>query len=440
MIGALAEAGAALGRDDYLDAAVGTAEFVRTRMRDEAGRLLRTWKDGDARLNAYLEDHAYLLEALLALYEATFDVRWFDAARETADAMIERFADADSGGFFTTSHDHEELIARRKDIDDHPIPSGNSSAAYGLLRLAALTGEQLVRGPRRRCLSAAPAGRAVAPAGRRPPAAGDRLPPRADVKEVALVGPTAATPPSSPGSSASGLRPHLVLAGGPEGTDRPELMAGRTPLGGAAAAYVCERFACQAPGLRAERARRASARLGPGRLPVMATKSKPASAKQVATAYFDAIKARDVDAMAAVWKPGSTDHFYGMAELRVPEDLKAWFGNLFRAFPDFVMEVADMVAYGDKAAVRWTATGTFTGPGKFEGLTATGSRVELEGLDLLTISDGLIVENRAYTNAMEMARQMGAMPPAGSVGEKAMFGAVNARTAAAGAIQRLRDR
>lgn len=172
----------------------------------------------------------------------------------------------------------------------------------------------------------------------------------------------------------------------------------------------------------------------------MATKSKPASAKQVATAYFDAIKARDVDAMAAVWKPGSTDHFYGMADLRVPEDLRAWFGNLFRAFPDFVMEVADMVAYGDKAAVRWTATGTFTGPGKFEGLTATGARVELEGLDLLTISDGLIVENRAYTNAMEMARQMGAMPPAGSVGEKAMFGAVNARTAAAGAIQRLRDR
>lgn len=172
----------------------------------------------------------------------------------------------------------------------------------------------------------------------------------------------------------------------------------------------------------------------------MATKSKPASAKQVATAYFDAIKARDVDAMAAVWKPGSTDHFYGMAALRVPEDLRAWFGNLFRAFPDFVMEVADMVAYGDKAAVRWTATGTFTGPGKFEGLTATGAGVELEGLDLLTISDGLIVENRAYTNAMEMARQMGAMPPAGSVGEKAMFGAVNARTAAAGAIQRLRDR
>jgi steroid delta-isomerase-like uncharacterized protein len=172
-----------------------------------------------------------------------------------------------------------------------------------------------------------------------------------------------------------------------------------------------------------------------------ATKAKKApSAKQVASAYFDAIRERDVEAMAAVWKPGSTDYFYGMAELRVPEDLKAWFSNLFRAFPDFVMEVEDMVAYGDKAAVRWSATGTFTGEGKFEGLAATGARVELEGLDLLTIEDGKIVENRAYTNAMEMARQMGAMPPAGSLGEKAMFGMVNARTAGTGFLKRARDR
>ena len=69
-------------------------------------------------------------------------MRWFDAARETADAMIERFADPERGGFFTTSNDHEQLVARRKDVDDHPIPSGNSAAAYGLLRLAALTGER----------------------------------------------------------------------------------------------------------------------------------------------------------------------------------------------------------------------------------------------------------------------------------------------------------
>ena len=111
-IGALADAGAVLGRGDYLDAARACAAFVWERMRDPGGHLLRTWKDGEAKLNAYLEDHAYLVEALLTLYEATFEVRWFDAARETADAMIDRFADPENGGFFTTSSDHEKLIAR----------------------------------------------------------------------------------------------------------------------------------------------------------------------------------------------------------------------------------------------------------------------------------------------------------------------------------------
>ena len=123
------------------DAARARAEFVLGELRDADGRLLRTWKDGEAKLNAYLEDHAFLLEALLSLYEATFEPRWFAEARALADTMIERFADDDNGGFFETSSDHEQLVARRKDLEDHPIPSGNSSAAYGLLRLAALTGE-----------------------------------------------------------------------------------------------------------------------------------------------------------------------------------------------------------------------------------------------------------------------------------------------------------
>ena len=142
MIAALADAGAATGRQDYIDAASACARFVMESMRTSDGHLLRTWKEGEARLNAYLEDHAFLVEALLRLYEATLEVRWFDAARETSDTMIERFADDERGGFFTTSNDHEELIARRKDVGDHPIPSGNSSAAYALLRLAALTGER----------------------------------------------------------------------------------------------------------------------------------------------------------------------------------------------------------------------------------------------------------------------------------------------------------
>ena len=111
-------------------------------MRDEDDRLLRTYKDGGAHLNAYLEDHAFLVEALLTLYESGFDPRWFKEARALAESMIDRFGDAERGGFFSTSDNHESLIARRKEIGDHPIPSGNSSAAFGLLRLSALTGER----------------------------------------------------------------------------------------------------------------------------------------------------------------------------------------------------------------------------------------------------------------------------------------------------------
>ena len=141
MIRALAEAGAVLEREDYLAAARRAAAFVLDEMRDADGRLLRTYNAGEAKLNAYLEDHAFMLEALLTLYESTFEPRWFDAARELADDIIERFGDPERGGFFQTSTDHERLVARRKEIDDAPIPSGQSSAAFGLLRLAALTGE-----------------------------------------------------------------------------------------------------------------------------------------------------------------------------------------------------------------------------------------------------------------------------------------------------------
>jgi uncharacterized protein len=248
MIGALADAGAALHRDDYLDAAHATAEFVWGKLRGPDGRLLRSWKDGEAKLNAYLEDHAYLLEALLSLYEATFDVRWFDAARESADAMVERFSDPELGGFFTTSADHEALIARRKDVDDHPIPSGNSSAAYGLLRLAKLTGEHRYAEHAESVVRLF-----IGVAANHPQAVAHLL--RAidfdlsPVHEVALVG-------EDLGELAAvvraDFRPHVVLAGGSEGTERPELMAGRTAVGGRAAAYVCENFTCRVPVSEAE--------------------------------------------------------------------------------------------------------------------------------------------------------------------------------------------
>ena len=175
MVAALADAGAVLERDDYLQAAVACASFVMDELRDDDGRLLRTWKDGQARLPAYLEDHAYLLEALLTLYECTFDPRWYREAVALGDTIIERFSDPERGGFFTTADDHERLAARRKDLEDTPIPSGNSAAAFGLLRLALLSGdgkyERHALGVLRLLLPA----RGPASACVRPPAAGRRL-------------------------------------------------------------------------------------------------------------------------------------------------------------------------------------------------------------------------------------------------------------------------
>ena len=141
MVSALAEAGAALAEPRYLEAAAACADFLLEHMRDSRGRLLRTYSRGQARIPAYLEDHAFLLEALIALFEASCEERWFLQAADLADELIARFADPERGGFFSTSSEGEELIARRKDLDDSPIPSGSSSAASGLLRLAQLTGE-----------------------------------------------------------------------------------------------------------------------------------------------------------------------------------------------------------------------------------------------------------------------------------------------------------
>jgi len=242
-VAALADAGAVLGRDDYLDAARACATFLLEQLRDSDGNLLRTYKDGRAHLNAYLEDHAFLLEALLALYEATFEERWFTEAQALAETMIERFGDPERGGFYSTSTDHEELIARRKEVGDHPIPSGNSSASLGLLRLAALTGE-------RRYEKAGSGAFALfgKPGVEHPDAFAHLL--RAldfhlsPTREVALVG-------DELGELAAVVRErplfHLVLAGGPEGTEQPPLLQGRTTVDGDPAAYVCENFSCRLP-------------------------------------------------------------------------------------------------------------------------------------------------------------------------------------------------
>jgi uncharacterized protein YyaL (SSP411 family) len=145
MISALADAGAALEEPRYLEAANACAEFVLGSLRDERGRLLRCYAGATARLDAYLEDHAFLLEALLALFEATCQQRWLDEATGLAHDIIARFSDPERGGFFATAADSEPLIARRKDLEDSPIPAGPSSAALGLLRLAELSAVEAYR-------------------------------------------------------------------------------------------------------------------------------------------------------------------------------------------------------------------------------------------------------------------------------------------------------
>jgi uncharacterized protein YyaL (SSP411 family) len=153
MLAAFAEAARVLGREDYRQVAERNAVFLLRELRQENGRLLRTWKRrpervqegpsegaGEAKLNGYLEDYSYLIEGLLELYQTTFDPRWFLAAQELAESMITHFQ-APDGGFFDTSDDHESLITRPRDLQDNATPSGNAMAVTTLLKLAGFTND-----------------------------------------------------------------------------------------------------------------------------------------------------------------------------------------------------------------------------------------------------------------------------------------------------------
>lgn len=248
-ISALAEAGGALERDDWLDAARAAADFLLRELRDDDGRLKRSWKDGRATLAGYLEDHAYLTGALLDLYEATFEERWFVAARELADTTIEHFSDPENGGFFMTADDHEQLVTRRKDLEDSPIPSGNSAAAVALLRLARLTGEASYEAAADGVIAL------LHPLAANHPQAFANLLAAIDlqqgeVHEVAIVGPPESAAPLLR-TVRAGYHPRVVLAGAvgssPIERSAVPLLEGRRALDGRAAAYVCERFACRTP-------------------------------------------------------------------------------------------------------------------------------------------------------------------------------------------------
>jgi hydroxyacylglutathione hydrolase len=155
-----------------------------------------------------------------------------------------------------------------------------------------------------------------------------------------------------------------------------------------------------------------------------------ADARQVAETYFAALARRDVDAAAACWAPDGVDNFVGQTVAEGPAGVRAFFGELFGAFPDFAFEVESMVAEGDRVAVRWHATGTFAGASSFQGIEPTGARVTLTGLDLLDVRGGQIVHNDAFSDGVGLARQLGLLPPPGSRADAGMLRAFNAKTRA----------
>ncbi len=242
--------GVRLGRADHLAAATRCAELILERACDARGRVLRLiprpGDDLDQLPAGVLEDHAHLLEALVALYEATFEARWFDAARELAGVLLRDFADVDRGGFFTTARDHEQLVARRKELDDNPVPSGQASAAVAMLRLHALTGDAQLLAAAEGVLRL---GASIA--GRGPGSFGHFLRAidqyNAAPVEIAVVGEGSAAEALIAVAREQAPATAVIAAGLPGTATRVPLLAGRELIDGQAAAYVCERFSCQRP-------------------------------------------------------------------------------------------------------------------------------------------------------------------------------------------------
>jgi uncharacterized protein len=250
MLASFAEAGAVLERRDYTEAARRNARFVLENLRRDR-LLLRTYKDGQAKLNGYLEDYSFFADGLLMLYETTGELEWLEAAQSVSERMIEEFWDEEQGGFYYTGRSHEELIVRSKDYFDNATPSGNSVAADVLLRLGLLTSrEDYSR-------KAVTIFRLMRDAVERYPSAFGRLLCALDFhlsspKEIAVIG-------NIDSADARALArevwkrylPNKVVALSTEGAERAAelvpLLRERTTLDGRATAYVCEHYACQRP-------------------------------------------------------------------------------------------------------------------------------------------------------------------------------------------------
>jgi hydroxyacylglutathione hydrolase len=151
-------------------------------------------------------------------------------------------------------------------------------------------------------------------------------------------------------------------------------------------------------------------------------------AEAIARRYFAAINGRDLEAAVALWAPGGRENVRGRVDVHAPEGVRQFIGELIEAVPDLVMEVVSTTTEKERCAVQWRLTGTFAGPGGFGGIAPTGSPLVLEGCDLITVRDGLIQSNDAFTDSMTFAREVGMMPAQDSPTEARMRSAFNART------------
>ncbi|HEY1188854.1 MAG TPA: thioredoxin domain-containing protein, partial [Gemmata sp.] len=257
MIAAFAQFGMATGGEGT-ERAARAADYVLTNMRAADGRLYRT-AGQPPKLKGYLEDYAFLADALVTLYEATFEVKWLRAAIELAEAALEHFADPAAPGFFFTADDHEELVARTKDLHDGSTPSGNAMTVTALLRLAALSGRRDLAEPAERAL------RGYRDTMADHPAASGQMLVALDfylgpVQQIAIVGP--AHDPNTQraiGAVRAAFGPRRVIAfhdpvSGPPVAELAPLFEGKEAVGGAVTVYVCENFACRAPLVGAEAA------------------------------------------------------------------------------------------------------------------------------------------------------------------------------------------
>jgi len=249
MLASFAEAGVILGRADYTDAAHRNADFVLKNLKRD-GLLLRTYKDGVAKFNAYLEDYAFFIEGLVTLYETTGGSRWLKEAIELTDRMIEEFWDDEGAGFFFTGKSHENLIVRSKDYFDNAIPAGNSVATNVLLRLSILTNHE-----RYRDLAQAVFGELAETARRYPSGFGYALSAMdfllSSPKEIAIVGQDAADIQPLLREAWRKYLPNKVVAPGfTDDTDALNaipLLQNRPLMDGRATAYVCEHYTCKQP-------------------------------------------------------------------------------------------------------------------------------------------------------------------------------------------------